>query len=55
MTKDITLGLVRHGLTALGGVLGARGVIAASDVELAVGAIMTLVAVGWSVLAKRAA
>lgn len=53
--KESVLGLVRHALTTLGGFLAAQGTIEASEVELAVGAIVTLIGVVWSVLAKRKA
>lgn len=53
--KESVLGLVRHALTTLGGFLAAQGHLSASDAELAVGAIVTLVGVAWSVYAKRKA
>lgn len=53
--KESVLGLVRHALTTLGGFLVAQGHLSASDVELTVGAIVTLAGVAWSVYAKRKA
>lgn len=53
--KESVLGLVRHALTTAGGFLAAQGTIEASEVELAVGAIVTLIGVVWSVLTKRKA
>ena len=53
-TQDTVLnGIVRHILTAAGGALVAHGSIAESELELAVGAIITLAGVIWSAFAKR--
>ena len=53
-TQDTVLnGIVRHILTAVGGALVARGSLAESELELAVGAIITLAGVIRSVFAKR--
>ena len=46
-------GLIRHLLTTAGGALVARGSLSSSDVEIAVGAIMTLAGVIASVVNKR--
>ena len=55
-THDTVLnGIVRHILTAAGGALVARGSLAESELELAVGAIITLVGILWSALVKRKA
>jgi hypothetical protein len=53
MNKDMILGLARHILTTLGGVLAGKGVIGASDVEIAVGAVVALAGVIWSVVDKK--
>jgi hypothetical protein len=47
------LGLVRHILTFGGGFLVTNGAIASSDLEVAVGAITTLVGIIWSALSKN--
>jgi hypothetical protein len=53
-TQDTVLnGLLRHILTAAGGALVARGSLAESELDLAVGAIITLAGVIWSAIAKR--
>ena len=53
-TQDTGLnGIARHILTAAGGALVARGTIAESELELAVGAIIALVGIIWSAFAKR--
>lgn len=46
--KPILAGVVRHGLTALGGVLVTDGVIQSSDVAGFVGAGMVLAGIAWS-------
>ena len=46
-------GIVRHILTAAGSALVARGSLAESELDLAVGAIITLAGVIWSAIAKR--
>lgn len=62
MTKEILLGLLRHGLTTAGGMLAAKGLIDAGSVSAALtafdaiaGAVCVLYGVWWSVLQKRAA
>jgi hypothetical protein len=55
-TQDTVLnGIVRHILTAAGGAMVARGSLAESELELAVGAVITLVGILWSAIAKRKA
>ncbi len=55
-TQDTVLnGIMRHILTAAGGALVARGSLVEGELELAVGAIITLAGVIWSALAKRKA
>ena len=53
--KDQLSGLIRHGLTALGGFLVAKGLIEDSLIQDAIGAVMTLIGVIWSVSAKKKA
>jgi hypothetical protein len=52
MSLDIVLGLVRHLLTFGGGLLVTRGLADASVVNEAVGAIVTLVGIAWSIKIK---
>ena len=49
---ETILGLVRHALTFGGGFLASKGIVEASQVEIAVGAIVTLVGIVWSALSK---
>ena len=53
MNKDVILGLVRHILTIGGGFLVAKGTIDAPGLETAVGALVTIIGVAWSILDKR--
>lgn len=46
--KPILAGMVRHGLTALGGMLVTDGVIQSSDVAGFVGAGMMVAGIAWS-------
>ena len=46
-------GLIRHGLTFLGGLLVTKGYIDAEMVQEIVGAVMTLGGFVWSVLDKK--
>lgn len=55
MSQDIILGLIRHGLTTLGGVLVARGYLDDGTLQAIIGALLTLGGAGWSVYAKRVA
>lgn len=50
--KDIILGVVRHSLTAGGGALVTSGLANAQSLDEAVGAIMTLIGVAWSIWEK---
>ena len=53
-TKDTVLnGIVRHILTALGGALVTKGMIGEGELELVVGAVITLAGVVWSAVAKK--
>lgn len=47
------LGIARHLLTAAGGALVARGMIDAGNAEAAIGAVVTLIGIGWSMIEKR--
>ena len=53
-TQDTVLnGIVRHILTDVGGALVARGSLAESELEPAVGAIITMAGIIWRAFAKR--
>jgi hypothetical protein len=50
--KEKVFGLLRHILSAAGALLVAKGYIDDSLVQEAIGGIMALVAVGWSIGSK---
>ena len=54
MKKEQALGIVRHTLTFLGGLLITKGLVDESMVQELSGAVMTLVGGIWSVIAKNA-
>ena len=53
MNNEILLGLVRHILTAVGGVLIAKGTVDQSTVETVVGGVAAIVGALWSVFSKK--
>ena len=50
---EMVMGLIRHALTTAGGYLAAKGVMATSEAEVVVGAIVALLGVAWSMYIKR--
>lgn len=50
--KEKVLGLVRHILSGVGAILVAKGYIEDSLLQEAIGGIMAIVAVGWSIGSK---
>lgn len=55
LTQDQIFGIIRHALTAAGGALVAKGVIDEAGLTEAVGALVTLLGVVWSAMAKKEA
>lgn len=55
MNKQSILGIVRHVLTFGGGYIAAKGLIDQSMANEAVGAIVTLITISWSVMDKKKA
>lgn len=53
MSTPIVLGLIRHILTIAGGYLVAQGALEQGQVTEAIGALVTLAGVGWSVWEKQ--
>ena len=53
MNRDQKLGLIRHTLTFVGGILLAKGVIDESTLTDVIASIMVLVGGFWSVAAKN--
>lgn len=55
MNKDQVLGLVRHVLTFVGGIIIAKGLVDEGQVTELIGGVMTLAGTVWSVWIKKAA
>lgn len=55
MMKDSILGVLRHVLTTAGGAIAAQGHLSTDEVTTAVGAVLALLGVAWSVWEKRKA
>jgi hypothetical protein len=53
MNKEQVLGIVRHALTFVGGLLVTKGLIDANMVQEVMGALVTLIGSVWSVVAKK--
>lgn len=53
MNKESVLGIVRHILTFGGGFIVAYGIADQAMANDAVGALMTLIGIGWSVYDKK--
>lgn len=49
---QVIQGVARHLLTAAGGALVAKGVVDAGTAEATIGALVTLIGVGWSIWEK---
>jgi hypothetical protein len=55
IVKEQALGLIRHTLTFVGGILIAKGLITESVSFDIIGGVMTLVGSIWSILSKKTA
>lgn len=53
MSQDDILGIVRHVLTTAGGSLVTSGLLTGGQLQDAVGALVVLTGVAWSLLNKR--
>lgn len=53
MTLDTILGFIRHILTFGGGFIVAQGHVDVTQMETAVGAVITLIGIVWSAIDKR--
>jgi len=53
--KDQTLGLIRHALTFVGGIIVAKGLVDDALFQEILGGIMTLAGAAWSVASKKKA
>jgi hypothetical protein len=55
ITAEIVAGFARHILTTIGGGVATAGYVDGNDFSIAVGALSTLIGVGWSIYQKRSA
>lgn len=55
LTKDQILGIIRHTLTFIGGILVMRGIVDETAVTEIIGAGVTLVGTIWSIIDKNVA
>jgi hypothetical protein len=53
LTKDQLLGIVRHSLTFIGGILIMRGLVDESTLTEITGGIITLTGAIWSIINKK--
>lgn len=53
--KDQLLGLIRHALTFVGGIIVAKGLVDESLSQEVIGGVMTLVGAIWSIVNKKKA
>lgn len=53
LTKEQILGIVRHGLTFIGGILIMKGLVDESTVVEIIGGVITLTGTIWSVIVKK--
>jgi hypothetical protein len=53
LTKEQILGIARHALTFIGGILVMRGIVDETIVTEIVGGVMTLTGAVWSIVAKN--
>lgn len=53
MKKEQILGLIRHTLTFVGGLLVAKGLIDETTITEIIGGVITLTGAIWSILEKR--
>ena len=53
LSKEQILGIVRHGLTFVGGILVMKGLVDEATVTEIIGGVMTLTGTIWSVIDKN--
>jgi hypothetical protein len=53
LTKEQVLGIVRHTLTFVGGIVVMKGLVDEATVTEIIGGVMTLTGTIWSVIAKK--
>jgi hypothetical protein len=55
LTKEQVLGIVRHTLTFVGGIVVMKGIVDEGTVTEIIGGVMTLIGTVWSVVDKKSA
>lgn len=55
LTKEQIIGIIRHGLTFVGGILIMKGLVDESTSQEVIGGIITLVGTVWSIIDKNKA
>lgn len=53
MTKDSVLSVIRHVLTFAGGAFLPAGAVSGDELQIAIGAVITLIGLIWGILEKR--
>jgi hypothetical protein len=53
LTKEQIMGIIRHGLTFVGGILVMKGLVDNTMVSEIIGGIMTLTGAVWSIIDKK--
>jgi len=55
LTKEQLMGILRHGLTFIGGLLIMKGVVDEASVQEVIGGVITLAGTIWSIIEKNKA
>jgi len=55
LTKEQILGIVRHGLTFIGGILVMKGLVDETTITEIIGGLITLTGTIWSIISKKQA
>jgi hypothetical protein len=53
LTKEQIMGIIRHGLTFVGGILVMKGLVDETTITEIVGGVMTLTGAIWSIVDKK--
>jgi hypothetical protein len=53
LTKEQTLGLIRHTLTFVGGIVLSNGLVDQATIDVIVGSVITFTGAIWNIIAKR--
>lgn len=53
LTKEQIMGIVRHGLTFIGGILVMKGTLDDATLQEIIGSVMSLTGIIWSIVDKK--